>query len=434
MQPRVIDAFDAVAAYINRRVSDIDEEDPISATELWNEVFPRPGGNLRPVDDETVLYADDKTDIWQEYARFDCSYGIDASTTRDISFQNGLILDVANAIIGVKHGNGSLENHRRIVAGFYYDDGIETFENETVHDTSWETEYGPVDTNGEVVFLPSSQGFARSPSEWVSAAAQSLAEGRHMRQYATDFDGPLFLDGALYPLSILSRILFVKSENTYVPPEWRTATNEMVQNYIDTIETQLHSGHPVVALSKTMNTTELLTALDAKQAFLDEEYRMPWNDDYRFVSDLLSQPQHDNRTYTYTSWIVQERTSMMGQTFELLEDFEFEYYSPTDLRRAYFFVRVPRYGNIFRVETPWIFLQETSREHRELFQQAILRELVETEDIPRATKAADHEARLGPQIRDRIIENMHDIAPITKYNRDVRWTHLAYQGGREHEW
>lgn len=431
MQPHVVEAFDAVAEHVNQEISDIDKKAPFSATELWNEVFPQLGGNLRAVDNETLLYADDKKDIWEEYSGFECSYGIDASTTRDMSFQNGAILDVANAVIGVKDGDSSLENHRRVVAGVYYDNGMETFENETVHETSWDTDYGPVDTSGEVVFLPSSQGFARSPSEWVSAAAQSLAEGRHMRRYATEFDGALFLDGALYPLSVLSRIHFIKSENTYVPPEWRTATNEIVQNYIDTIETQLHSGHPIVALSKTMNTTKLLTALSRKQTSLDEEYRMPWNDDYRFVSDLLSRPRQDNRTYTYTSWIVQEQTSMMGQTFELLGEFEFDHYSPTDLRRAYFFVRIPRYGNVFRVETPWVFLKGTNREHRELFQQAILRELVETEDIPHATKEADHEARIGPDIRDRIIENMHDITPTTEYNRDVRWTHLAYEGGQE---
>ncbi|NMJ76715.1 hypothetical protein GLU01_01460 [Nanohaloarchaea archaeon] len=428
MQPRVIDAFDAVAEYVSQRVSDGDEEDHISAEELWNDVFGLSGGNLRAVDGGTVLYADKKADIWTEYSGFDRSYGIDASTTRDISFQNGLILDVANAVIGVKDGDGSLENHRSIVAGVYYDDGMETFENETVHDTSWNTEYGPVSTHGEAVFLPSSQGFARSPSEWVSAAAQSLAEGRHMRRYVHELDGPLFVDGTLYPLSVLSRILFIKAENTFVPPEWEQATNEMVQNYIDTIEMQLNSGHPVVALSKTMNTTEILNAVEAKQESLNETYRMPWQDDYRFVSDLLSRPPHDNQTYTYTSWILQEQTSMMGETFELVEDFEFNYYSPTDLRRAYFFVRVPRYGNIFRVETPWVFLKETSRGDRELFQQAILRELVETEDIPRATKQADHEARMNPDIRDRIVENIHDVEPITEYNRDIRWTHLAYEG------
>lgn len=429
MQPRVVGAFDTIAEHVNRHIDEIEEEDPISAAELWENVLPLPGGQLKAIDDETVLYVEDKTDIWNGYSGFPRSYGVDASTTRDISFQNGLILDVANAAFGVKDGRKELNNHRTIVAGIYYDDGVEKYENETVYETAHDTEYGPVHTRAEVVFLPSSQGFARSTSEWVSAAAQSLAEGGHLTRYVDEADGPLFLDGALYPQSLISRILFVKRENTYVPPEWTAVSHDIVQNYIDAVESQLNSGHPIIAVSKTMNTTEILNALEVKQQHVSEDYRMPWVDDYRFVSDLLNRPQRDNQTYTYTSWLVQEKDVVKNRAFEPLEPFDFRHFDPRDLRRAYFFVRIPRYGNIFRVETPWVFLQGTDQEDRENFQQAIIREMIETRDIPRATKAADKDARIGRDVRDRIKKKMPTITSITEYNRDVRWTSLAFRRG-----
>ena len=428
MQPRVVDAFDAVVEHVNDRVGEVENRDPIDPEEYWLNVLPRGEGCVKPVGDETHLYSEDKNTIWHEYQGFGRSFGLDASTTRDISFENGLILDVANAVIGEKNTERRVRNHRTIVAGVWFDDGEEKFDRATIQNESWDTDYGIVDTYAEAAFLPSTRGYLQAPNKWVSAGAQALAEGRHLKTYVDELDGPVFLDGALYPMSILSRLVFVTVEGTVVSPEWRDATTAMVQQYVDGIEKQMASGHPVIAVTKSVNTNEVLKAIEANQEAGPERDRIPWTDDYAYATSLLAQPRHDNQTYTYTSWVVQEKVSIKNERVELVDGFEFSEFSAPELRRAFFFARVPREGHIFRIEVPAVYVEYMDLEDRRVFQRAILRELVETEDTPRAVLDADHHAQITLDVRDRISENMREIQTVSDYNR-ARWEHLAYQGG-----
>ncbi|MCU4751945.1 DNA double-strand break repair nuclease NurA [Halobacteria archaeon AArc-curdl1] len=427
MQPRVVDAFDAVVEHVSNRVGEIDDRDPIDPEEYWLNVLSRGKGCVKPVGDETYVYADDKNTIWNEYQGFGRSFGVDASTTRDISFENGLILDVANAVFGEKNTDRQVRNHRTIVAGAWFDDGEEKFERVTIQDESWDTDYGEVDTYAEAAFLPSTRGYLQAPNKWVSAGTQALAEGRHLKTYVDELDAPVFLDGALYPMSVLSRLLFVTLEGAIVSPEWREATKAMVQLYVDGIEQQLASGHPVIAVTKSVNTNEVLKAIEANQEDGPEQNRVPWTDDYAYATSLLAQPRHDNQTYSYTSWVVQEKVSIKSERVELVGEFEFSEFSAPDLRRAFFFARVPREGHIFRIEVPAMYVQNMDLEGRRMFQRAILREIVETEDTPRAVLDADHHAQITLDVRDRISENMKSQT-VSDYNR-ARWEHLAYQGG-----
>ncbi len=429
MQPRVIDALDAVVEHVGNHIDDIDDRDPIDPEEYWLEVLPRNKGCVKPVGEETYVYAEDKHTIWNEYQGFGRSYGVDASTTRDISFENGLILDVANAVFGEKNTDGRVRNHRTIVAGVWFDDGEEKFKRVPIEDESWDTDYGDVDTYAEAVYLPSTRGYLQAPNKWVSAGTQAFAEGRHLKTYVEKLDAPVFLDGALYPMSVLSRLLFVSVEGTVVSPEWREATKAMVQLYIDAIEQQLASGHPVIAVTKSMNTNEVLKAIETNQEPGPNRKRVPWTDDYAYATSLLAQGRHDTQTYSYTSWLVQEKVRIKSERVELVGEFNFNEFSAADLRRAFFFARVPREGHIFRIEVPATYVENMDLDSRRVFQRAILRELVETEDTPRAVLDADNHAQIALDVRDRISENMKNQT-VSDYNR-ARWEHLAYQGGVE---
>jgi hypothetical protein len=237
----------------------------------------------------------------------------------------------------------------------------------------------------------------------------------------------VFLDGALYPMSILSRRLFVDVEGTHVSPEWRDATHTMIQQYVDGIEQQLASGHPVIAVTKSVNTNEVLKAIQTNQEDGPERGRIPWTDDYAYATSLLAQPRYDNQTYTYTSWVSQEKVRIKSERVELVGGFEFSEFSAPALRRAFFFARVPREGHIFRIEVPAVYVETMDLEGRRMFQRAILREIVETEDTPRAVLDADHHAQITLDVRDRISDKMRSQT-VSDYNR-ARWEHLAYQGG-----
>lgn len=433
MDSRLGEAFGSIIGALGDHIRNIEFEAPAAPEDVWTAIVPLSGGQITSYEDEPRLHAEHDLNAFEAYPAFERSYGLDASTARTIAFHNGLVLDLANAVLGVKDGKKHLRNHQSLVAGVYHDDGlgVETYNIETVAEQEDPLPTGDAYTHAEVAFLPGHHG-ARNPSEWISAASQYLAEGRHLKRYVSEIDGPLFLDGALYPKAIVSNLLYAKAQSTRIPGAWRDAAEEIVQNYIDGIETQLHAGRPVFAVSKTFRTTELIDSIHEKQDALDSHTRLPWLNDYVYASDLLTRPNPDNRTYTFTSWLKQEAVKIGDTKFKPLADFEFTHFEPADLRRSFFYVRIPSQGVVVRVETPAVVLENLDREERERYQKLVVRELIETRDIPRATEIADDLARIGSRNRERIIEHLHetlrqngiDTAPVRDYNWDGRWNSL----------
>jgi len=155
---------------------------------------------------------------------------------------------------------------------------------------------------------------------------------------------------------------------------------------------------------KTSTISQLLDALDAKLATnhitTDHGGRpdVPWTRDHQFIAEVLRDDSLEH--LTYTSWFVHEQASIDGQSFDLLDPFRatLSYGDPAAYRRAFFYVRLPKTGDILRVETSRLMIED--EETRDQIQYKALKETAQTQDVPRAIKRADRIARISQENRN----------------------------------
>ncbi len=344
-------------------------------------------------------------DPWPEH-----TYGLDASTTTPIEFNNGLLFDVAYAKLGVVGAGAdrALERRGTIRTVVHFEDDESRFYPQT-----FETDEGRI--NGAVLAFrgPASTNGARDVARSVSTVAQRLAEGRHAAAHADELDGALFIDGSVYPLGVLYWLMLEAVGRSSMPADWEKP-REIATHYIDLIDAQYEKGLPVLGIVKTSMTNQLLDALEAK---IGES--VPWQRDHQFVSEVLRDDSLNH--LTYTSWFVHEQTEIDNRSFEMLSTVadRLRHGDPPEYRRAFFYVRLPKTGGVLRVEAPLLMVEDGER--REAVQRKALCEIARRGDVPRAVARADRIARISPDNRDRIRDLIASTESYHDYNEDGRW-------------
>lgn len=397
-------------------------DEPTSQTEHARRLFSllaREGGQVEALGEVRCMktpMADLGTwneDPWPEH-----TYGIDASTTRPIEYNNGLVVDTASAKLGVAgtDGNRDLERDGTIRSVLYFDDDDSRFFSET-----FEGDEGRVD--GEVLAFPGTADRTSDVTRWVSTAAQRLAEGRHALASADAIDGALFFDGSVYPLGVLYWLMLDTVDRMPVPSTW-DVPQTIAEHYVDVIDRLYERGLPVIGVVKTSMTGQVLDALETKiethDLTNDDGLRLdvPWRRDHQFVSEVLRDDSLNH--LTYTSWFVHEQ-AIDNRPFEMLSTVAdaLDHGEPADYRRAFFYVRLPRTGGVFRVEAPLLFLGDDTQ--REAVQRKALKEIARNGDVPRAVSRADKIARISPDNRKTIEKFITSAESQFDYNQDGRW-------------
>ena len=347
------------------------------------------------------------------------TYGLDASTTRPLEFTNGLIVDTAYAKLGVSgaDSNKRIEENGTVETVVYLSDS-----ESTLHAEQFEADR----VTGEVVQFPPTDRSA-TLSKSVASAAQALAESTHAAAHVDEINGLLFIDGAVYPLGVMYWVLLDQVGRTTPAGAW-DKPDEIIRNYIDVIDAQFEKGHPVVGVVKTSTITQLLDALDAK--LTENQVRnekgvepdVPWTRDHQFISEVLRDESLEH--LTYTSWFVHKKSSVNGESFELLDLFSdtLSHGDPADYRRAFFYVRLPKTGDVLRVETPRLMIEDEKM--RDQIRYKVLMEIAQTQDTPRAVKRADHIARISRENRDTIRDFLTTADYAHDYNWDGRWNDI----------
>lgn len=396
--------------------------EPVSQTEYARRLFSllgRDGGQVETLGEVDCMKTR-TTDLgtWSEDPWAEHTYGLDASTTRPMEYNNGLVVDTANAKLGVSGASGdrALEREGTIRSVVYFDDDESRF-----FTSAFEDEGGYVD--GEVLAVPGTADRTADVTRWISTAAQRLAEGRHAVKHVETIDGALFIDGSTYPLGVLYWLMLETVDRMPVPDTWEKP-REIVENYVDLIDGLYEKGLPVLGVVKTSMTGQVLDALEAKidrHDLTDEEGRtldVPWRRDHQFVGEVLRDGSLNH--LTYTSWLVHEQ-SIDGRPFEMFSTVadQLRHGDPADYRRAFFYVRLPKTGGVLRVETPLLMLEDDER--REAIQRKALKEIARCRDVPQAVKRADRIARISPDNRETIREFITSAESYHDYNEDGRW-------------
>lgn len=397
------------------------DEQTNHARELF-ELLSLEGGEIKALDDPAYQRTRiDELGTWTEDPWDGPTYGIDGSTTRPLEYNNGLVVDTAHAKTAVAGDTSdrSIERDGHIAGVAYLDDADTTLRSQTI-----ETEH----LTAELVPFPESAEELQNISKSVSAVAQGLGESKQAVESLEAVDGPLFLDGSVLPLGIAYWLLLDHAGNRSPAGTW-DIPSEIVGNYIEVIDRQYERENPVIGVVKTSSMSQVLSALQEKIAqhdVRDDSGRLvdtPWVRDHQFVSEVL---RHDNLDYlTYSSWFVQRGQEIGGQLYEVLQPLagKLNHGTPSDYRRAFCYVRLPRDGGIFRIEVPYLMIQDKQSRHETRLKA--LKEIAQRRGVPRVINRADRIARIGQENRD-TIENMIERTESSyNYNWDGRWSDLT---------
>jgi len=381
----------------------------------------REGGTVRAIgapqyrrtrQDELGTWADDP---WEGP-----TYGVDASTTRPLEYNNGLVVDTAyakTAVTGDK-ADRAIERTGQIVGAAYFDDDETTLHGRTIED-----EY----VTAQLVRFPESTEEPRNISKSIAAVAQRLSEGQQAADSLDSIDGPLFLDGSVLPLGVLYWVLLDYAGGRSPAGSWGLPA-DIVRNYVDVVDRQYERDCPVVGIVKTSSMSQVLSALREKidhHETRDGDGRtpdVPWMRDHQFISEVL---RFDGLEYlTYTSWFVSEGQEINGQVYSPLEPLanDLDHGTPEDYRRAFCYVRLPKTGDLLRIETPYLMVQDERM--RERIRLKALKEIAQRRGVPRAIHRADRLARISRENREKIREMIESTEASYDHNWDGRWSDL----------
>jgi hypothetical protein len=127
---------------------------------------------------------------------------------------------------------------------------------------------------------------------------------------------------------------------------------------------------------------------------------------------------------TYTSWFVNEGQEINGQLYDVLEPFanRLDHGSPADYRRAFCYVRLPKTGDLLRIEAPYLMVQDEPM--RDQIRLKALKEIAQRRGVPRAIHRADRLARISQENREKIRDMIERTETSFDHNWDGRWSDL----------
>lgn len=371
-----------------------------------------PEGDDFEVTHEPVSTVKDWDDPWP------VSYGVDGSTTQALTFNNGLVIGASIAKIGVsgETDKANLSKHSTATLVAHLND--EEFDLSGVDTDSFDL---PPTVDAYVFQFPPCERTNRI-DEYLVAVSRTYAEGKHAQSLAPELDGPLFIDGPIYPNPTFGWMLF---EQAGVGPRhmtdvWPDMVSELLQNYVDTVEIMFDNDAPVIGITKTSGSSNALDELERKVPE-SMDTPLPWTSDHQLFSDALftSDDKYGDRgsLISYTPWLFQERQSAHhGEfvvPFQTYTGIDLEY-PAKDYQRAFFYVRTPMTDHVMRIECPRIFV-ETQAERDEVQQKALL-ELAMQRKEPRAITHADDQARITREDRERLRSIMGAVQKTDDYN------------------
>lgn len=422
LTPEDLDALEEVVTEVGSIVDGDDEEDENVARDLFRRVFDKPrGGGIEPIEEPGEVYREQKDTVMQWSDPWDSVYGIDASTTRPEAYNNGLVIDVANAKAAMLgEGNDIVGQKSTIIAAAHHNSDDTAIPHKTLRDDDIISKIVPIDYN------PDSRDDIRTQ---VAKKARTIAEGEHAKRIAPHLDGPLFRDGGIYPMSIMPTLLFAKakarediSKIDLLSAAGKEQEEAIVNAYLAAINTQLENGYPVIGIVKTMSTDELIDAVATKN---DSDDSMPWSQDDQFMSEVLYTSDPDS--ITFTTWLVQTHKESNGTKVEPMEGFgEIEHngHDPRDYRRAWFYVRAPSTRTVFRIEAPLMMVRD--ERDRNQIRRRVLKEIVASGQAPAVVNRADTRANITQGNAKHLKDMLKDMRLVRHYNLHGRHSDIRH--------
>lgn len=412
---RVFKHIENVIKDINEQVNDLDIDEP-DAKEIISNMVKQGGGINVPDSDEFIPVKEPVRDVVSRIdSEYSLAFGIDGSTTKDLSFNNGLIISVALASMCVTGGRRSssesetnLNSKNTVSIATHFDDKtIDIQPNSTEQTKVYYNQFPSVDENS-----------AEIPN-WITNIARTQAEGSHFRQISNKVDGPIFLDGPLLPPGILIWLLYDQvGESEGKPTEYKSdLIADILQNYVDGLHNCVLNSNPVFGVQKTTSSNRVLNALIEKGV---EESDLVWtNDGTLFNSALDSESDDNDAIISYTPWYVENKYDIGGRhgLITPLEDYDKvdlpEPFEESYRKRAFFFAKPPTESTVYRVGIPeamYLYTDYTKSELRDI----ALNEMISQFREPLPIVVADEKVRIPRHIRSKFRKLINSKSHIGK--------------------
>lgn len=390
--PSIFNQIRDVIDDINKEVDseDIDDPDPVEIIKKLT----KDGGGIEVIGDSFEPIHEHVDDVRSRASNnYSETYGIDGSTTKDLTFNNGLIVSIAVAAASVASSDKvqSASKKSTICVTTYFDDK--------------EIEVDPEsDKDNQMIFqqFPRVTDLTSDLPQWINSTSRTTAEGKHFEWVADDIDGPLFIDGPILPPEVL---IWTAYDNSGYPDktpmvDWSDKIYEILQSYINGVESCILSNNPVFGVQKSTTATRVLDALVEKDNELTRR-EMPWTDDGVLFNSAL-QDDSDQTMISYTPWYIEHEFEVGGRPgrvtpLENYDKIDLDLGTYEDYKRAFFFAKPPTQTTVYRIGVP--LMQLRNRDEDEL-RDIALNEMVKQFREPLPVVVADQKVRIPKRMRD----------------------------------
>ena len=403
LDPVHVSGIAELAGSIARTV-DADDH-PDLAHSVWEEWLPLGDGPaVEPVGEKRLREVEIEDAALSE-PPYDTVHGLDSGTINPTTFKNGLVVDVAQAAMGVVPSDLDLHRSRHLVATVHAADATVDFGTDW---TTWDGGY----SRRKVLHAPRVDRYAEGV---VHALSLYLAESTHALAHANVVSDLLVLDGPLYPTELVSwrdRSGALAALATEATPQ------AVVGNYLELVERLVDRETPVVGFVKNPAGTAITRLLR------DRGVAAPWPGDAGLFRRLLERYEDGERLrdrITLTSWLrsragTDRAFAAGGDALGADRSLAPEAYEVTFMA-----VYDPRDDVLFRVEAPAAVTADEDR--RERLTRRIVHDVAVGRGPPPAVAKADELARIGREEKRalrRKFEDRLDSERVRSYD-DVRW-------------
>lgn len=325
-------------------------DETVSAEEVISELT-NDGGGIEVIGDDFSPQYENIMDIKERVSdKYNYACGLDGSTTRDLTYNNGLILGASTAGVAIANREKVDEkNSRGTVSVFaYFDDS----------DLDIEQEYeSKNNTQVYVKQYPRAKYLHSDLSKWVADLSRSYAEGKHFEWYSNSRDNePFFVDGPLIPADILTWCLYDQEgiERRSPVNDWPDMIEEILQSYINGIENCIKQKTPLFGVQKTTTATRVLDALREKSDLSRADIR--WQNDADLFNDALKPDRKNGNVIAYTPWYVENdiilNDSKRVVPLQNYDKVTLSHGSAEEYVRAFFYAKPPNKKTVYRIGVP----------------------------------------------------------------------------------
>lgn len=397
IDPRIYDEIETVFKDINTAVSNTDIEKP-DPKEIISHLTKK-GGGIEVYSDSFEPQCMSVNDVQRKaQPLYNHAYGIDGSTTKGLTYANGLILAASTAGISVtnKDSVSEITEKNTICVSTYFDD----------YDLDIDEEYETDGSFVKKIQYRRLDNLNKKLKNWVSSISRSYTEGKQFKWASKQIDEPLFLDGPLLPADLLIWILYhqenLNSRNSPMN-NWSDYIQDIMQLYIEGIENCIVSDIPIFGVQKTTSGTRIIDSLKEKEPKLSRK-DLPWSNDAELFTNALSHNKTDDTYISYTPWYV-ERNVRLGNNKRIIplknyDDINLKYGSAEEYVRAFFYAKPPTKNTVYRIGVPeMLFDRSYSKEELRLI---ALSEMITDYSEPLPIVLADKKVRITRDIREKL--------------------------------